>query len=267
LRFLLGLLFLAFSLSPALSESKIKLRGIKGKDDRILIEKYKYPWSAIGRINKETGGFCTGTLVAPKLVLTAAHCLWNKKRQVWLKPNTIHFLAGYHRGSYIAHSIAVKFHISPKYDPKHGNKLSVAAKDWAILELKYDMSDKVGTIALSPVGPDLYKDLMAHHTKFVQAGYSQDKAHILSVNQNCPMKNYNADLNLVMHTCDAVHGDSGSPIFYIQDGLPKIAYIHVATTKKGKSEGIAVSGISIANHMKKIGYWHQVKMSLSPNKS
>ena len=32
-------------------------------------------WEAVGRINIGRSAFCTGTLISPVLVLTAAHCL------------------------------------------------------------------------------------------------------------------------------------------------------------------------------------------------
>ena len=41
------------------------LSGIKGGDDRVVVESTAYPWSAIGRVNRSVGGFRTGTLVAP----------------------------------------------------------------------------------------------------------------------------------------------------------------------------------------------------------
>jgi len=80
------------------------LPGIIGQDDRRLLDTTEWPWVAIGRINRESGGFCTGTLVRSDVVVTAAHCLLNTRTQRRIAPTRLHFLAGYNRGDFKAHA-------------------------------------------------------------------------------------------------------------------------------------------------------------------
>ncbi len=61
-----------------------------------------YPWSAVGKFNNSAGGSCTAVAISPTEVLTAAHCIFNRRTRRFLLAGSLHVLFGYERGKYIA---------------------------------------------------------------------------------------------------------------------------------------------------------------------
>lgn len=173
-------------------------------------------WEAIGRLDFDGGGFCTGTLIASDLVLTAAHCAYRAGETEPRPPEGIRFRAGLAFDHAIAERSVRQVTVHPDYRPMGRNDMANIARDVALLRL----DTPVSTTDADPFGISPGETVRGDVT-FVS--YGEGRANTLSRQKACHMQGRTGDV--FVFDCTATFGSSGAPVFARSGGRLRILSI------------------------------------------
>lgn len=196
------------------------------------------PLSAIGRINRRTGGFCNGTLIGAGKVLTTAHCVWNRRLRGWIAPEDLHFLAGYHLGTYLVHRRVAAIDLPRGLVISRNGHPRKPRNDWAVLTL----DRQVARATLRPIARMRARRITpATLGPLVRAGYGRYRPYALTT-ARCHAVGL-IGRTLLMHDCDATIDEAGYPILVKTDRGWRVLGLQMTTFKRTRREngvGMAV---------------------------
>ena len=243
MRWAAGVSALALLASPAFGQLPGgQLPGVGDAARRVTVDARMAPWSSLVRVQVPGLARCTGVLVAPDLVATAAHCLFSARLGRFIPAGSVNVLLGYSGGGYAGHAVARGYRIAERFDP-HDVEATRGA-DVALIRLAGPLTGPVLGLAERVLG----LAEQAGDGAVVLGGYQQDRAEVIAADLDCRLVGRAVDQagrGLLVHGCAATRGSSGAPLLMrASDGTWQVLGIQ-SGGRQGARGGVAVPAAAV----------------------
>ncbi len=200
---------------PAWAQDSSALNRLDTRDDL-------RGWEAVGRVDFDGGGFCTGALIAPDLVLTAGHCVIDAGG-IAVDAGRITFRAGLADGVAIAES-----KVARTIAPEGFLALPQAPPDQLLLDVALlELATPIPTSVVAP----FTVARPGTGDKVSVVSYAIGREEALSWQPVCTVLARHEGLIAV--DCDVTYGSSGAPVLDRSGYRAKI----VSIISSGRQEG------------------------------